>query len=113
MLALDTDQYLFCQTINQTKDADLKEKCIKMRLQTIVALSHLEALSGLDPDKFKEEIAEWAKIMNRIDELNLEILNPGLVKPLARMGGQPTSHEIQKYLKINPDDLEKAVRMTR
>jgi hypothetical protein len=128
MVTLDNQQYLFCSTIAELKDGKLKENCIKMRLQTILGLGQLQALTTLNEDKFKDQIAQWAEMMNKLTEINIRVLSPGQDLPPAHIsGGGGGGHHlpvaypdeisdlsrIRKYQGISDAELDNAVKILK
>jgi len=78
MVALDNQQYLLCSTIADLNEGELKDKCIRIRLQTILAFSNLQALESLNQDAFKPEITKWVENMNKLCEISEKMLDPNL-----------------------------------
>jgi hypothetical protein len=114
MASMDQQQADLCRAINKISNPALKDECIKMQIQTILAFGQFEALSQ-DPVGNKDAIAEWAKTMNTLMKLNLEALAPTKpassleIKPFVAGVRSKSYSDVQKYLGIDEADLKKAV----
>jgi hypothetical protein len=78
LVALDTNQYALCQFIESLPQNDpFRRDCEKMRLQTILGFSQLQALLDLKNDeRFKDEIEKWINYMTDLTITQISALSP-------------------------------------
>jgi hypothetical protein len=119
-VALDDTQYHLCTAISDMKDIpQLKEKCIAIRLQLIVAFNQLRAiLASIEKEPtqdLKGDLEKWVRYMNELHFHSISVL-----APTAPSSSQPTTtnnndsyhttlEEIREYQRIEERQLQEAV----
>jgi hypothetical protein len=109
-VALDDTQYHLCIAMSDMKDIpQLKEKCMAIRLQLIVAFNQLRAiLSSIQEEpteELKRELAKWLRYMNDLHRHSISILNPELT---AKDKAGVTLEQIREYQGIDERQLQEA-----
>jgi len=78
LVAQDTNQFSLCQYIESLPENDpFRRDCERMRIQTILGFSQLQALLDLKNDeRFKDEIENWINYMNDLTKAQISALSP-------------------------------------
>ena len=78
LVSLDANQFSLCQYIESLPENDpFRRDCEKMRLQTILGFSQLQALLDLkNEEQFKDEIENWINYMNDLTKAQISALSP-------------------------------------
>jgi hypothetical protein len=78
LVALDTNQYSLCQYIESLPENDpFRRDCERMRLQSILGFSQLQAIVNLKSDEqFKDEVENWINYMNELTKTQISALTP-------------------------------------
>jgi len=114
MVALDTSQYLLCGAIREIKDDDsLKKDSMRIRMQLILAFSHLQALLSVPKatEILSKELRRWVRKMSQLHEESIELLKPG--PRMIKKGRNETLLRISKYQGIDEEQMEEALSILR
>jgi len=91
LMALDTNQFSLCQYIEDLPENDpFRRDCERMRLQSILGFSQLQAIISLKSDEqLKDEVENWINYMNELTKLQISALSPpqlGYSPPKVKSG---------------------------
>jgi hypothetical protein len=95
LMSMDTSQYLLCQTIESLPHHDpFRLDCMRIRLQTILGFSQLNALLEMkDEERFKDEVEKWIIYMNDLVKVQISTLSsPPPPTPTIDFVEKPNSH---------------------
>lgn len=122
LMSMDTSQYLLCQTIESLPRFDpFRLDCMRIRLQTILGFSQLNALLDMkDDERFKDEIENWINYMNDLVKVQISSLNQPTQPAPSTRGLKPKSvfrpetkselKRIAEYQGIDDDQFELVLR---
>jgi hypothetical protein len=115
-VGLDDSQYLLCTTISDmSSDNQLKDKCVAIRLQLIMAFNQLRALLysiQQEPnDDTKKELSKWLRFMNSLHKQSILLLNPG--DRVAKGETDISPQEIMEYQGIEEKELFEAMHIVK
>ena len=118
-VALDDTQYHLCTAISDMKDIpQLKEKCIAIRLQLIVAFNQLRAiLASIEKEPtqdLKGDLEKWVRYMNELHIHSISVLAPYApsCQPTTIKNNNcydMTLEQIREYQGIDERQLQEAV----
>jgi len=108
---LDNTQYLLCDTISKLDtDKELKNKCIAIRLQLIVAFNQLSSIltsiKEEPTEELKKQLSKWLMYMEELHKHSISVLDPS--KGETSKSSMPLP-EILKYQQIDDSELSDAV----
>jgi hypothetical protein len=110
MVAADNNQLLLCEQINQLKEDDeLREHCIRIRLQLIVAFNQLQAILGSmnvnTTEALIDDLSKWTRSMSTLSEKIIDNLNSGTKSPMD----SNVISEIMEYQGISEEEMKAAI----
>jgi hypothetical protein len=113
-IELDETQYLLCTSTNNIEmDKRLRDRCIAIRLQLIIAFNHLRSiLSSIDEvpnEQLELQLSKWLEFMAQLHIHSISLLNPDLVA----MGPAISLPKIMEYQGIEEKELLGAVDSLR
>jgi hypothetical protein len=110
MVAADNNQLLLCEQINQLReDAQLRETCIRIRLQLIVAFNQLQAILGSmninTSETLMDDLSKWTRSMNTLSEKIIDKLSNDPKSPI----NTDVISQIMKYQGISEEEMKSAI----
>jgi hypothetical protein len=111
-LDLDNTQYLLCRTISTMRGkTELKDKCIAIRLQLILAFSQLTSLlSSIQQEPtedLKKQLSKWLMYMEDLHKHSISVLDPSK-KEISKSSRRLSA--IRKYQGIDNKQLKDAIK---
>ena len=117
-ISLDNTQYYLCDQISKIEDETLKDDCIRIRLQIIIAINQFIAL--LEGSKFNQEgeiskeLVKWIRFMNRLNKQGIDNLSSKKTKSVFDKNKRNQEiKQIMDYQAINEKDMENAIKLLK
>lgn len=113
-ISLDDTQYLLCNTISTLpNNNDLRDDCIRIRLQIILSFNMLQGILGSqnqdNADHLNEELIEWIKNMGILHLEAIKILKPKTRSPTSVVDPSSLS-SVLKYQNVSEIEIKDAIK---
>jgi len=117
-ISLDNTQYYLCDQISKIEDERLKDDCIRIRLQIIIAINQFIAL--IEGSRFSQEeeilkeLVKWIRYMNRLNKQGIDNLRSKKTKNVIdKTKRNEEIKQIMEYQSLDEKDMENAIELLR
>ena len=114
-VALDNSQYLLCDQISRLDNEQLKEDCIRIRLQLIMGFSQLHVVLGsIDEqpvEKLNDELARWVRYMSKLHQKSIDIIGPQKKSPSPK--DRSELEQIMSYQGVEENEMQEAMKIIK
>jgi len=114
MLVLDNSQLLLCRAIRSMEnDSQLKDICLRIHLQLVLAFNHLHVLLIVQEqtERIEEELRKWVEYMSELHRYSIESLRiRNTTIPEIDESGLS---RISEYQGVTEEQMQEALRILK